>query len=337
MADRLGSKKSNPQQSVLNFGGESPPLLSSDFALVLNEQLFFAHKGGVRAISDGKGGKKGFLIEYKDPTCNKIVPGITTTIKQRFGNPDMNIVLTESKRGSTSSIQLGNLIHRHIFHLVECARLPANDRCSCSPNPHNNINKFARTAMNFFKRKGWTPLRSELGIYSPRMNVATRVDVLCINTKFEFVLISIKTGYTGIDKEKPINTNWRFKPPLNMLEDTAGRRHQLQLLMEKIILEEEYGVTISECGVLYVNSIANKPDEVIFRTPHSSHISSEAIDALYNYYRSNCDEKIGGDSVTRSVYWPPPLALSASQSNSLSENNSNQISEYSLDMMLTHG
>lgn len=243
-------------------------------------------KNGLKQVK-WRDGKPGFELVYENEKHNRIVRGITSVIPPVFGNDDMNAIITASQNkrneSNLSSRKMGSLVHNHVFHMVECAH----GTCKCGRSRSiqlKDMNIFSKLILRVVKEKGWAPLRSELGIYSPEMNLATQIDLLCMNEELQFILVSIKTGYAQYAKE---NKTFTFKSPLEDIWDTRKNRHQLQLLIEKLILERNYKITISHAEVIYVNSDPKNPERVIFQNPGTNHFPPDTEkriwSALCNY------------------------------------------------------
>ncbi len=281
------------EQSVLNFNapktdGQQAPGLRAMY----DQHMVIVQRGGVREVRDSVDGKKGFVVTNVDPSKNKTVSGATRLIATVFGSEDMNAILKQtrsSRKRSASSAQQGTLVHRHVHHMVECSA-----GCKCDVQTRGE-NKFAKRALMFMRGKGWIPLYSELAVYTPEFDIATRVDILCADAEENLVLVSLKTGYHGIEYEK---NRFRFKPPFGNLWDTQRNRHQMQLLLEQTMLEHTYQMEIVEQGVLYVNSDPTGANMAIFRTPRQLHINvADTKDKLWN---ALCERADWGKSAERS-------------------------------------
>lgn len=322
---------------AFNFQPGADILLSADGAQklkeVLEQHVALLHYDGIQDIEDGVEGRKGFKLVYRDITRNHIVPGVMSTIARELGSEDMNTIIKnggiQRKRG-TSSVHHGNLVHRHIYHQIEC--IQSSRKCTCDVRTKGQ-NKFAASAIRFLKNKGWRPVCSELALFSPEFDLATRIDILCATMQREYVLVSIKTGYSGLDKEK---ARFKFRKPLDSLDDTQRIRHQLQLLIEKLILERNYQMPILRCGVLYVNSDPKDDDRLMWRTPESYHIP----DIVQSQIWTALSGQILKDNppIVRSGYWA--LKNTEGTHNMLTHSDLHMgdgPSEHTLDSMIVDG
>lgn len=291
-ASKISKMGSIPKQNVLNFGVKEFEL---DFGVVklFNDHIKLMQKDGLQEVR-WRTGNSGFELIYEKDNLTTIVGGVTKLIPRVFGNEDMNAIidggfLVGNERGQ-SSRALGSLVHNHVFHMVECGS-GTGSNCKCGRKKSiqlDDMNVYAKSVIRFIKQKGWAPLRSELGIYSPDLNVATQVDLLCMNEDLQYILISLKTGYSKFIKE---NETFKFRAPLDDVWDTRKNRHQLQLLIEKLILERNYKIEISQCAVMYVNSDPKNPEQIIYRTPGASHLPmSDIEDRIWNALSKSKDD-----------------------------------------------
>lgn len=168
--------------------------------------------------------------------------------------------LRDMQRG-TSSRSIGTLIHRHVYHQVECDRA---GKCDCSVRTPDNPNTQARRLLQVIQDKGWVPVRSELAVSSPTISVATRVDLICLNPATgRLVLVSWKTGYMDIEAQMQRSSSsgdqkQRMLSPLHGIEETHRQKNQVQLLCEYLILVKEYNLDIECALVVYIR--CNKKD-----------------------------------------------------------------------------
>jgi hypothetical protein len=279
---------------------------------------------GMRAVRARKDGKRGFEVVFKDAGKSKTVRGVVSAISQRFGSDQMNAILARrrgtkklSARGSSSSIATGLLVHRHLHHMVECTK----GACKCDVKTKGR-NVCAEMVVRWLKQKGWIPFMSEQGVYCEDLMRATQFDLLCVTSEMELILVSLKTGYPNIAKEEK---RFKMQAPLDYLDDTQLVRHQLQVILEREMLQRAYGLRTDHVGVLYVNN-DDKDLRIEFYSPRSAHLPlSEQIG------REMWDALTVRDPrpVVRSQYWRTDSTSSVAEIGGPSE--------HTLDRMIVDG
>lgn len=105
------------------------------------------------------------------------------------------------------------------------------------------------------------PVASELAIYDEQIQMATQIDLICVDANtLEVVVIELKTGYT--DAETFVNTLNR-KPMRNCLStvaDTPCMRASTQLAMTVVMLQQRYDVVPHKC---YVFNVVTSPEHMV--------------------------------------------------------------------------
>lgn len=244
--------------------------------------LHHGNGSGVRNIQDANGAGGGYMVTYADRTTSVHYPGIVGALKKKFGNPIASAMIenrrSASRKNGASSRQKGNLIHRHIYHQIECVknmqyRTQTNQttgRCLCPAGVQtpDKSNEQARRLLQSIDEFGWISIHSELAIISDSMNLVTRTDLLAFDARSRtFVLVSWKTGYKDIEsqitcgnplsnattKSQPGRNEHYMNSPLDMVPDNERERNQLQLLCEYMILKKEYQLEISKAVVIYIH------------------------------------------------------------------------------------
>ena len=171
----------------------------------------------------------------------------------------------ESSMGLSAS-EMGQRIHQLIYHQIEC-ELPqsllsesedSDDRCSClskiyASEWHSDELLVGTRIFNHIKNTlNLVPIASELFLWNPVLQMATRIDLLCLTEHMTFVLISLKTGRHG-RHNTPGDTCKFFRPPLNNVPDTIQNRHLIQLLLEVLLLTRQYFIPISDAFIMFVH------------------------------------------------------------------------------------
>ncbi len=173
--------------------------------------------------------------------------------KQRFSTESIS-KLNQTNRLHNRSNSFDILQFEDSIDLFHC-------RCMRGLNGTNWSNEEIKTADHVIKylieEKDLVPILSEEFIFDKNRFFGTRVDIICINNFMRLVVVSIKTGKYG----KPpdiAQTDYRLRSPMNKIRDSIRVRHDLQLLMEVMILTDSYKMDIYDAFTLYVN-ISNVP------------------------------------------------------------------------------
>ena len=163
-------------------------------------------------------------------------PGVTRAIKKRFV-PDKY----EIPKG-TSSVSLGNRIHKQLCHWIEC-----DNKCTCGFGKRK-YNKLVLNAQKILAKLQLRPIAAELPIISHTLRFATRIDMICFDLQKKVeVIVSIKTG----DRLKWINGIY-FKPPFDSTPCNPHNIAQLQSVAELAILKE-YDVEFADYFIFYLS------------------------------------------------------------------------------------
>lgn len=228
------------------------------------------HAPGVEHIGDAENGLTGFMVQYMDRTNKIKLPGLCWAVKKRFCTNPGDLGSKTKNKGPSTKV-LGSLIHRHVFHQLECMR---NGSCTCVPRTPNVANAQASKLIQVIKDKGWIPVRSELAIMSSTIELATRVDLICFDPDVRrFVLVSWKTGYKNIVTQMSQGTDMDgcdpMRAPLDFVPDNDRSRNQLQLLCEYLILIKEYGMDLVQALIVYIRFDEDDENRVVIDTAAS--------------------------------------------------------------------
>lgn len=150
---------------------------------------------------------------------------------------------------NNSSKKKGTMIHRHIHHIIKCKRSKRDCKCDSKVRTRK-VNKLAEQAISALSDYNIIPLDSEIPILSNKLKIGTAVDILGhtvgVNNR---LLISIKTGY---NKTLTSHTLLNMNNPLNSVLNHPLNHHQLQVVVEKQILKDDYNINISDAYILYL-------------------------------------------------------------------------------------
>jgi hypothetical protein len=200
------------------------------------------------SLSSGFGVKDRDEGGYYVKNSSRIMGGLTKTMKRVFypDRPD-----TIRKRG-TSSMGLGSLVHRQLYHMIHCAKKNSCD-CKTKTNP-KKLNVLVKNALETMKTYDFTPIDAEVPILTEKGDFCTRLDIVGVvgkdTSKPITSFIEIKTGY---DKQwKRDGKGSKFSKPLDDVFASSRNINQLQTACCYTILSEEHGFDFDNCYVMYI-------------------------------------------------------------------------------------
>ncbi len=197
-------------------------------------------------ITNREGGK-GFVVNG-----TTIYPGLLRVMASNFYP---NRQESKNKRGGSSKKQ-GERIHSQIEHFINCT---PSGICSCS-TPVKRASLLVKNAFSKFKSIGFTPVRSEVPIFSKNGRFCTRIDIIGYIDKGKdsqrSCMIEIKTGFKTHLKRDGKKTY--FNKPLEEIYASSQNIHQLQLASMAVITEKEYGIQFGEHKIIYLRKELNE-------------------------------------------------------------------------------
>lgn len=221
----------------------------------------------------------------KDGTIRHL-EGITKTLKACF-YPDYKAA---TNNRSTSSKNVGSKVHRQIYHMVECIEKRGGN-CTCNGTKiyKNRLHRWTKQALNELAKLNITLVACEVPILCKRAERCTAIDAVGLmwkgTDKEKSVHISFKTGYkVGYD----VNTLGQFmQPPFANIVSTPKNHNELQLWMEKMILDIEYGITFDMHIIMYLGHGDN--DEALIEYLGNNLITTgEDARNAYDIYCTYC-------------------------------------------------
>jgi hypothetical protein len=318
---------SNVEQLLLNKDKELRVALIYHLRKGLEIHFSMSYRGDrVVNIRDRQGG--GYIIERREGYVKEesIVCGLINRIQKRYTTSEGNAAISRlyttlpsslklkpkerKKKVKLTAIERGIRIHQLVYHKVECSRMDcygdntffSNDetlggvyKCKCmdilggetwSLEETHTVDKF----MEFIDYLNLIPVFSELFLWDPMKRIATRIDLLCINSEMRFVLVSLKTGLYG-RPGNPGETNHHFRSPLGHIRDSIKHRHDLQLLTELLLLVDTYKVPVCDALTIYV-SIEENPSIYVRYIGDFAKTSGLHLNNLLNVLASSIIEEI---------------------------------------------
>jgi len=114
------------------------------------------------------------------------------------------------KRSGTSSKKIGDMVHRQLFHAIECVK---NGReCTCLiKTSMSRLHRFTKQAITKLKELQIEITNAEVPILCRGANVCTHLDMIGRRKCGNNVIISTKTGYATTFDQNPLKQ--RMKKP----------------------------------------------------------------------------------------------------------------------------
>lgn len=135
------------------------------------------------------------------------------------------------------------------------------------------IDEYTRKFLLALKAYKLRPVVSELGLWAPELNLATKADLICLDERNRIVLVETKTGYYA---------SWdracgRMRgPTVKPLSDSPRNQALVQLLFTKRMMERTYGTRVDRAYVIRVD-----PDGVTpYKLPPDIEASGDALAAF---------------------------------------------------------
>lgn len=212
--------------------------------------------------------------------------GLTSTLSAVFHPAPLNLSTGGQRTGgSTRGVQVDKDIH----NLVANSRmLPEN------PNP------FTLKTLEFLRKNGLQPFATQVPVYSEKLGLGTTLDIVARDREGKIVHIQLKT-MGGRNYRTP---RGRLMSPFVEGSKIAGivdsfyTRHQLQLLVERLIVQDGYGEPIKKSRLMVIT------EDVHSLIPLDPVIKSVAADVWDNLARRKrgFDDSPGDDEkLTASV------------------------------------
>ena len=180
---------------------------------------------------------------------------------------DLNMIV--STNNAPRGVIGGSLIDNHCNSAINQSPIQANAKNDTYPaskkertiltNPPWDISSrqielmhpFARKILIFMSKKGYTPIKSQVGVWHEALHLKTRAEQFWLNVHTqEIALVELKLG-----QDKTYHTgNGKMLPPFQKKTNCLKNQHQIQLLFEKRMTEFTFQVVIQEAMVLRITN-----------------------------------------------------------------------------------
>ena len=153
--------------------------------------------------------------------------------------------------GRTGGASRGNTVDREIEQLVNKGIAP--------PLP-SQLHIFTTKTLRYLRDHGLQPFAAQMLVFDEKIHIATAVDIVCVDTTCtdfdrNVKVIELKTGF---------NDNYQaadgyFRSPfvadssISTTTDSHKNRHQLQALVQHIIMAKNYGSIVRDTCVLVIS------------------------------------------------------------------------------------
>jgi len=224
--------------------------------------------------------------------------GITDEIKRVF-NP--NYVIPGCKSGK-SAIKTGSTVHYQLYHMIECEqKRKGNCICTGKKTHKGRLHKLTVQALDKYAELEITVEACEVIIMSKGAERATAIDAIGKRWKGtpneRSVEISIKTGYrVGYDTNL---TGKHMVYPLDSLVSCPKNHNNLQLLIEKMILEVDYNIRFDDYLTIYLGKSVDGSAEIEYLK-----CLTENHKLDLDVYRVFCEESLKNLQYMRSAQQP---------------------------------
>lgn len=224
----------------------------------------FLHHPRMRNIRMGRG----FVLE-KDG-MRKRLDGLTSQLKEVFHPMSMSVSTGGMRTGGASR---GSAVDKEIEDIVNYARIPET----------GNLHKYTVKTLQHLYRHRLQPFACQVPVYDGALGIATTLDIICIDLtisarecrqRTNLVNIQLKTGFENNNYKR--GQGYMTSPlvpssALTRMEDSHYARHQIQLLVEHMILSLRYDGLVGQSRIV-----------VISEDRHSSYPLSDMVLSLYN-------------------------------------------------------
>ena len=200
--------------------------------------------GAVWFSSNDRGFKRA-LLDGKETR----VKGLVRLLEKTFW-PDYEYLPSKYKnaraliRSRWEGMQRGQLVHRQIEMYVNRGREQVEKR-------YGEMHPFARTAVAAMREWKWTPVLAEMTVHDSETDVATKVDLICLDRNEDMVLVEWKCG---MENYLFRGTNVMRGPLKGVYSNCPLHQAFVQLMFTKMFVEKNYGVRPRHSYVVQIHS-----------------------------------------------------------------------------------
>jgi hypothetical protein len=185
----------------------------------------------------------GFAVE------GKYMKGLVPLLKKAFRPPPPPHGVQRCKDATCKGVspeEHGSIVDKELTLVVnkykgDVSRIANPDPCTTRLMAH-------------LKEKHWTPLASQVAIYSEAHGFATAIDLVCATGTGEMIVVELKVTHHDHKRSYELGRGVFLAKPLTGIPRSWKNFHLLQLLAMKVCIERTYGVRPGKYVLLRVGS-----------------------------------------------------------------------------------
>lgn len=167
-------------------------------------------------------------------------------------------------RPRASSRGLGPRVHKQIEDTIK-------------GTPVKRMHRYARAFFSVLAERGLRAVDAEPAIISLRGNFMTYPDVLCVDSKGQLVVVSVKTGFNGAyNVASPAGA--RCAAPFEAAAKTERSQHQIQLAAEVWALRNEYKFHVAAAYIIYLGINEQRAGGASFSVFGTTIVKTDTLD-----------------------------------------------------------
>jgi hypothetical protein len=148
-----------------------------------------------------------------------------------------------SLRQPSDGRRRGSRVHKQIEMLT-------NYGTSAVRRSRHRIDDYTRKFCVALAAWKWRPVRAELPLYDPDVDIATKADLLCVDAQDRVVLVEIKTGYYASWNR---GCHEMSGPLQRAMSDSPCNQSLMQLLFTKRMVENAYATPVERAYVVRID------------------------------------------------------------------------------------
>jgi hypothetical protein len=166
--------------------------------------------------------------------------GLTSTLASVFHPAPLNLSTGGQRTGGAAR---GSQVDREIHDLVVNNKIP-----------ESGFQPFTVKTLDYLRRNKLQPFATQVPVYSEELGLATTLDILALDPEGKIVHIQLKT----MGSKNYRTPRGRLMSPycegskIASIVDCHYTRHQLQLLVERLIVQKGYGFPITKSRLVVI-------------------------------------------------------------------------------------
>ncbi len=146
----------------------------------------------------------------------------------------------------------GDIVHEQLRDFV-------NEGWEIAEKKHGRLHPYTKKAVAVMNEWKWRPIIAELTVYDPTIDIATKVDCVCLDANDDIVLVEWKCGMDNYI----CRGNGSMQGPLGRLYSNCPLNQALvQLLFTQMFVENGYGVVPRKAYVVQIHSDGIEPYDI---------------------------------------------------------------------------